>query len=73
MSGLTREDVRCHKPYNAHPEIVCHYQMHRPDIGRAFNYNPNTNRFIYTFVGTSAYLGNGSDTDVIYAGTCQQF
>ena len=73
MSGLTMGGVRCHKPYSTFPEIVCNDTIKKRDVGRTFNYNPKTNRFIYTIVGTSGYIMNTSDTDVIYAGTCQKF
>ena len=35
--------------------------------------NPTNKRFIHTSVGTAGYIANGDDTEVIYAGTCQQF
>ena len=75
VSGLKRVGMRCHKPLNSFPHIVCDDRTSGPDVGETFNYNPTNKRFLYTQVSTAGYIHNlkKNDTDVIYAGTCQQF
>ena len=41
--------------------------------GESFMFNKMNNRFIFNIASIQGYVENGSDTDVIYAGTCSKF
>jgi hypothetical protein len=77
ISGLPFGDMLCKNPYNVSitPAIVCNIDSSGYTVGITFNYNPTNKRFIYTSVAVGGYIDNSknSDTDSIYAGTCQQF
>jgi len=76
LDGIGNLPFGCLRSYPGIPEainfITCYSKL---DTGDIFLFDKQTHRFFYVYGNVAGYLRNkkNSDTNTIYAGTCQKF
>ena len=65
--------MECETPYSVinKPHLI--YCVHSGHSNSTLRYNTKTKRFVHYFQPYKGYIGNGTDTDVLYAGNCKIF
>ena len=73
LEGMTYIPMECKAPYKLldQPELI--YCVDSENSHSTLRYNKKTKRFVHYFQPYIGYIGNGTDTDVLYAGTCKAF
>ena len=71
ISGLDDREMECSKPYKLYPDEI--YCVHLMGSHETFLYHSKSKRFIASKITSTGWLVDGTDTDVIHAGTCKTF
>ena len=64
-------EMECSKPYTLYPDEI--YCVHLMGAHETFLYDSKSKRFIASMITSTGWLVDGTDTDVIFAGTCKTF
>ena len=71
IDWVENREMECSKPYSDYEnEVFC---VHLKGAHETFFYNSQNKRFIASLITSTGWFNNGTDTDVIFAGTCQNF
>jgi len=63
--------MECDVPFDASPNVI---HCVSPNFNRStMRYNMKTKRFVHYFNPSRGYISNSTDTDLLYAGTCEIF
>jgi len=71
LEGVSFHPMECSIQYNHKPNTIsC---VHSRGTYQTFMYNKIKKRFLYSEISIAGYVNNNTDTEVLYAGTCQNF
>ena len=71
LEGISYKPMECSIQYSHKPNFIsC---VHLWGEYKTFMYNKIKKRFLYSGISSGSYVDNETDTEVLYAGTCQGF
>jgi hypothetical protein len=71
LEGVSFKPMECSIQYNHKPNFIsC---VHLWGEYKTFMYNKIKKRFLYSAITSGGYVDNETDTENLYAGTCQSF
>ena len=71
LEGVSYKPMECSIQYSFKPNVIsC---VHLWGEYKTFMYDNIKKRFLYSAISSGAYVENETDTEVMFAGTCQSF
>ena len=71
LEGVSFNPMECSIQYSHKPNLI--HCVHSWGTYQTFMYNKIKKRFLFSNISSGGYVDNGTDTEVLYAGTCQNF
>lgn len=71
LEGVTYKPMECSIQYSHKPNLV--FCVHSWGAYETFIYDKTSKRFLFSDSSSGGYVYNGTDTDNMFAGTCQSF